>query len=152
MSLLVTRGIVNTPVSVTSIASIKSISFVSIVCVSSMVVSFISTVSTPVMYVSSMIVSSVSTMVTSISSVVLYCLSLSSSRAVILHMSFYSAIIVVILISRPRNSPSCPAGPGSLLGRSRPGQGPHCPSPSWDRIWTDCQRLPGPLGPGRAPH
>jgi len=41
-------------------------------------------------------------------------------------------------ITRPRNSPSCPAWPGSLLGRSRPGQGPHCPSPSWDRIWTDC--------------
>jgi len=46
-------------------------------------------------------------------------------------------------IIRPHNSPSWPAGPSSLLGRSRLGQGPHCPSPSWDRIWTDCQRLPG---------
>jgi len=52
----------------------------------------------------------------------------------------------------PRNSPSCPAGPGSLLGRSRPGQGPLCPSPSWYRIWTDCRSLSGPPGPCRAPH
>jgi len=56
------------------------------------------------------------------------------------------------VVIRPRNSPSYPAGPGSLLGRSRPGQGPLCPSPSWYRIWTDCRRLPGPPGPCRAPH